>query len=170
MGAFIDIMINAVEEQMRKAWYAGMRSNGLRVPQDMTPEFEGELQRIINSEFDHILDFAQAVEDARVNARPVDSLVARSKLWANRYNDTENYARIYTKPQDRYEWVLGPTEEHCTTCASLSGVVATGEQWRLSGYRPQNPPNGKLECGGWRCRCELQRTDKDIQGLALIGM
>ena len=53
---------------------------------------------------------------------------------------------------------MGATEEHCATCAALDGLVAYAVDWERSGVKPQNPPNGALECGGWRCDCSLVPT------------
>jgi hypothetical protein len=60
----------------------------------------------------------------------------------------------------KFKWVLGPTE-HCTTCAKLEGLVKRGSWWR-DNVLPQNPPNEKLECGGWRCQCNLEATDQRV--------
>lgn len=55
---------------------------------------------------------------------------------------------------------LGPTD-HCSTCLQLSEVIATREQWRASGWRPQHP---QLDCGGWRCACFFFETDEPLTG------
>jgi hypothetical protein len=156
---FIDRMIAAVEEQMRRAWNDGMRANDLDPSRDMKPEWEDILQDVINSELDHILDFAEAIETAKEVETPVDGLLSRAQLWINRYNDTVNLSKLTTRPDDRYAWRLGATEQHCSTCGALNGKVATAKDWLASGYRPQNPPNSKLECGGWRCDCSLEYTE-----------
>ena len=31
-------------------------------------------------------------------------------------------------------------------------------------FRPQNPPNQMLDCGGWRCQCRLEKTDSPSFG------
>ena len=81
-------------------------------------------------------------------------------MWSGRYNEVRDQARIeFSKGTGQmFEWVLGPTEQHCTTCGGLSGIVATADEWDESGYRPQSPD---LECHGYHCLCELQPTDKE---------
>jgi len=158
---FLDKFIALVEDQARRAWNEGMRNVG-QDPARMSLQQRGRLQEIINQEFNHVLDFASAIEEAKNTGKPVDPLKARCDLWANRYPNIVNEAQAYCAPYDRYEWMYGDTVQHCSTCAQLNGVVATGQQWRDSGVMPQNPPNPRLECGGWRCRCRLLSTDKPL--------
>jgi len=158
-GAFIDDHIRLIEEQMRRAWNEGMRANDLDPNRDMKPEWEAVLQSVIESEMDHVLDFAQAIEDAAAAGQPIDGLLARAKLWVNRYNETVNLAKLTTRPKDRYKWLIGSTAEHCGTCIGLNGKVATAEEWIASGYRPQGR---MLECGGWNCQCKLVYTEEPV--------
>lgn len=155
VGDFIDSMAGTIESQLTRAWNEGMRANGLDPERDMTPEFEADLQAIIDEEYNHVLDFAQAIEDARRDGIPVSQLRTRTELWPARYDDVINRAKIATKLDELFEWQLGATEQHCSTCAALNGWIATGQEWKDSGYHPQQPPNGELECGGWRCDCRM---------------
>ena len=54
-------------------------------------------------------------------------------------------------------WVYGETE-HCETCRQLNGIVARATEWQRIGVRPQNAPNGLLDCGGWNCQCAINPT------------
>lgn len=58
------------------------------------------------------------------------------------------------------EWVEGDTVEKCAVCLALDGIVAPKELWDELGVHPQQAPNIHLECGGWKCQCELKITDK----------
>jgi cytochrome c len=111
---------------------------------------------------EHILGFAAAIQAAILSKDPIQPLLDRVSLWANRYNEIVNLAMITCRPNDRFAWRLGATEQHCTTCAALNGVVATGAQWEASGYHPQNAPNAMLECGGWRCDCRMEYTEDKL--------
>jgi len=163
-GEFIDEMIRLVEGQLTRAWNEGMRGNGLDPRRNMTDAWREVLQGEINSEFDHVLDFAADVERAAANQAALAPLMQRVQMWVNRYTDVLNLSIITTaKQEDRFKWIYGDTH-HCETCAMLNGVVATKEQWDASGFRPQNPPNEMLECGGWRCQCRLEKTDSPSFG------
>lgn len=160
-GAFVDDMVRLIDEQLRRAWNEGMRDNDLDPAKDMTPEWEAILQDIQLNELDYVDDFAQEIIKAQQNGAPVEQFQSRVSIWVNRYNEVVNESRITTRPEDKFEWVFGDTE-HCSTCAALNGVVATGKQWEESGYKPQNPPNDALECGGWHCQCHLDYTEKPL--------
>ena len=158
-SGFIGHLIYLIEEQTRRAWNEGMRNVGLNPSKDMTPEYEAVLRGVIDSEFNHVLDFAAAIQKAKEDGKDIAPFQSRVQLWANRYNEVVNLSEITCKPKELFEWVYGDTQ-HCSTCAALNGVVATGEQWQASRYRPQSPPNPFLECGGWRCQCRLVPTKK----------
>lgn len=124
-------------------------------------------------------------------------LLSRVDLWAQQYTGAYNQAQeliAQNEPVDqpvdengmplgliaagllmgagaaggkKLQWVMGATEEHCTTCADLTGIVAYAAEWALLGVHPQRPPNGKLVCGGWRCDCALVETDEPRSDNAL---
>jgi len=158
-GAFVDDHIRLVEEQLRRAWNEGMRANDLDPSRDMKPEWEAILQDVIAEEFTHIEDFAAAIEKAAAEEQPIDGILGRVKMWANRYNEVMNLAKLTTRPKDHYKWQIGSTVEHCSTCQGLHGKVATAKEWIASGYRPQGR---MLECGGWNCQCMLVYTEEPV--------
>lgn len=160
-------LLDLMDAQLDRAWAEGMRANGLDPKADMTPEMDADLERFKNDELEHIPEFSaaivQAAQDDATNDTPglsMPAMVARADLWAQRYPDIVNTAILLTaEPDNRLEWVYGDTE-HCGTCAALNGIVASAQEWDASGYQPQSPPNERLECGGWRCACTLQPTEK----------
>jgi hypothetical protein len=156
---FTSILENLIVGQLRRAWFEGMAENGLS-PEDMIPEWAAQLREAIQSEQDHVPDFALAIETARRSQSGVDPLLSRVQMWANRYNDVVNQAKIATAAVgEKLIWVYGDTD-HCDTCASLNGTVAFAVEWDASAYHPQRPPNAMLDCGGWRCQCMLVPTKK----------
>lgn len=159
-GDFIDTMIRLIEDQFRRAWNEGARAVGYD-PNDMTFEDDFELLKRVEREKEYILGFAGDIENARLNGTPVGPLQARVPMWANRYNEIVSYSQTYFAKLERFEWVLGPTE-HCDSCLTLAGTVATGQQWldaRGAGIYPQSR---QLQCGGYRCQCELRQTSKPL--------
>ena len=154
---FIDAMSDAIEQQFRKAWREGIRDAGLNPLKDSDPMLDAELEKRISDEINlYVLPFAADIEKARDSGGEIDPLYTRVDMWVNRYNDIVNAARLAYSKNERMEWVLGPTE-HCDTCLSLSGIVAYGNVWSASPWRPQGR---NLQCGGFRCQCALVRTDK----------
>lgn len=161
---FIGRMADLISDQFRRAWNQGARDVGYPL-EKITDSDRIPLQAAIDEQADFLLDFAEAVEEATLTDAPIAPLLARVDLWANRYEQVANDSRLYFSKlqgdQQRFVWRLGATEEHCTTCATLDGIVATAAEWAASGYHPQHAPNSMLECGGWRCDCRLEPTTAD---------
>lgn len=160
---FVDEFVNNIGEQLTRAWNEGAREVGVD-PADMTDEDNDYLDNIIANEHEYVLGLAEEIEAARESGATLDEFRtqyrARIDMWSNRYNDVKNEAKLYFGGKTRLEWTLGATEEHCSTCARLNGIVAYAEEWAESGFQPQKPPNDMLECGGWRCDCSLDTTDR----------
>lgn len=152
---FLDRMFSLIDDQFKRAFNEGLRSVGFD-PKDMTQEMGIELNLRIQQELSYMLDFAQELENARNTGLPVEPFYLRIPLWAIRYSEIVDFGALMggTK-QDLYMWRLGATEKHCPTCATLAGTVASKADWLASGLRPQNAPNPRLQCGGWRCDCAL---------------
>lgn len=157
---FTSVLENLITGQFTRAWYEGMAQNDWK-PADMTDEWQVELDSLIQYEYQFIADFAKAITDAKKNEQPLDGLLSRAELWANRYNEIVSHAVLFTADKkERLVWKLGATEQHCDTCSRLDGIVAYAEEWQQLGIQPQSAPNDKLECGGWKCDCSLTPTDK----------
>jgi hypothetical protein len=153
---FVDRMADVIDQQLTRAWNEGMRENGLDPIEDMTDEYAAMLQDIIANEYSYVDEFA-----ASIKGGTLAEAQARAQLWAARYQDVVNQAKIATaEAKDKFIWRMGATEVHCDTCAQLDGVVAYASEWETAGIHPQQPPNGALECGGWRCDCSLEPTDQ----------
>jgi hypothetical protein len=165
---FVTMMQDMIPQQLTRAWNEGMRSNGIDPETDMTDEWSAQLEEIILAEYDYVDGFAADITISRDAGDSIEQFISRAELWANRYNDVVNQAKDATaEDNQRYEWELGPTEEHCESdgskvgCANLAGTVATMAEWRDSGIRPQSDTT---VCGGWRCQCTLNKTNKPLTG------
>jgi hypothetical protein len=157
-GEFIDGMAAIISRQYFLAYREVLAEEGL----EMTGEFRAHVEQMIADEFMHVEQLFRDIVDARIDGTPIDPLLARAQLWANRYAEVQNEARLKIGEIYGYKmvWELGATEEHCQTCSTLNGVVAFASEWETSGLKPQNAPNDLLECGGWRCDCRLTKTDR----------
>lgn len=154
--------VAAIEQYLTEAWMAGMAENGIE-PDEMTPDWQGMLNYFIEEEKSHLPDLAAYLTEIAEMVEPIDAawprIHARLDVWANRWEDIKNRAILETgEKKAKYIWVYGDTD-HCETCIALNGIVAWAEEWQESGVHPQSPPNTSLECGGWRCQCELIQTD-----------
>lgn len=155
-GEFIDIMANLIQGQLTQAFQQAIDESGM----DWTTELRQALEQMILSEYGSVDDLYRDIIDARWGGSPLAPLLARARLWANRWLDAYNYAKMLITSifGERMMWVLGKTEQHCESCAALNGIVAFASVWEQLNVRPQNPPNGALVCEGWNCDCKLQVT------------
>ncbi|CAK0770213.1 conserved hypothetical protein [Gammaproteobacteria bacterium] len=154
---FISDMGLAIERQLSEAWEKGA-DESMVLPEDFTDADKAALQAIIDNEKSFLDRLADDVQDTAANKTGWEQFQSRLDIWANRYTDVQNQARTYFGGKIKYRWDLGQTEEHCTTCAALNGLVAYASEWEEVGLHPQSPPNEHLECGGWRCDCSLNST------------
>jgi len=156
---FFDAMTASIRRGLTRAWHEGAASAGIE-PDELTPEEKLTMENAIVQEWSHVHGFAIWIE-ANSKARDVrlGVVLARAALWAGRYRDVVNLARTKASNDPKLKWQLGPTVEHCSTCETkLDGKVKRASYWTRMGVRPQNPPNDRLECKGWRCACELIPT------------
>lgn len=162
LDQFYNEMRGVINRRLTQAWDEGARECGIK-PDEYTLDEQLALGRAIQNELGFITEFGIAIQaDSRENGGQLQPFFNRVETWANRYRDVQNQAKVMACKDQKLEWVLGATEEHCSTCPRLNGKVKRGSVWQSSGIRPQNPPNDSIECGGWRCLCELVPTDKPV--------
>lgn len=83
---------------------------------------------------------------------------ARAKAWANKsLNGIYQKGLLSADANGFYEWVLGATIEHCSTCAKNAGKIARLKWWHDNGCLPGQDC---LECHGDNCLCKLKRRRK----------
>jgi len=153
---FLDLMASLIEQQFTRAYNQALREEAI----DMDAEFQSHLDGLVINQFPFVDGLFDDILQAVVDESPVEPLLSRADLWANRYNEVVNEAHLEIARRfgGKLVWRLGATEEHCETCAALNGLVAFGVDWDAAGLHPQGAPNGLLECGGWRCDCSLEPT------------
>jgi hypothetical protein len=155
--AFEEGMLNLISNQYRRAWNEGMRLTGMS-PSAITLAMERELQDAMANELNYVRGLVDDVIRARQAGSGFDPFRSRVEMWANRYNDIRNRAKVAAGIllNIKYRWVVGPTE-HCSDCAGYDGQVKTAREWdaifRTTGHRPQAI---ELECKGFLCACELE--------------
>lgn len=162
-GDFVDALGNLLTGQITQAFRQAYEDEGFTdmfPPEYLQTALDAMLTQHVN--FDWIYQYYKDIVDARVDETSIQPLLARASLWANRYNEAYSAAMLSIQIANggKLVWELGETEQHCTTCAALDGIVAYASEWELSGCKPQAAPNGALECGGWQCDCKLSPTTK----------
>lgn len=156
---FFDAMGAAIQRRITQAWREGADSVGIS-PAEYTPDEVAALAAFIATQFTYISGFADAIQSgSKANDGALSPLLARAALWANRYVEATNQARVMAGANQKLEWVIGPTEEHCSDCGRLNGKVKRGSVWAAYGLAPQSR---NLKCKGYNCECKLMPTTKPV--------
>ena len=160
---FLGSFVRSIDQQLTEAWNEGAADMGVQ-PDEMSDDDIAILEAIVNSENDFVNNLADDIQGARESGVSEEQFVsgfgARCNLWANRYTETVNRARMQFGAKVRLMWQEGATEDKCETCKKLDGIVAFGYEWEEAGFHPQMPPNDMLECEGWNCQCTLEPTTR----------
>jgi hypothetical protein len=166
---FEQSFIDAIENQLTRAWNEGADEVGVSI-EDMTEEDLGILQGLIDEEVGYltglgvdIIDIKESTEGMSEN-EALDEFRSqfrdRIDIWASKYDEMVNRAKIHFGGKTRLVWTLGATEEHCNTCSALNGIVAYAYEWERSGITPGESGSAVLECRGFHCDCRLEETDE----------
>ena len=168
MSNFVASMTDTVERGVMGAWREGAAQAGV-AEDELTPaELDARLA-FMWAQWTHIPSFAVAIEaGSRANDGKLAPLNNRVDLWANQYNSAVIRAYAMAGQDLKGVWIYGPTE-HCSTCAGLHGKVKRMSYWAAH-VLPQNAPNPRLSCGGWRCQCRIEPTDAPMSRGRLPGV
>lgn len=162
---FLTLFERTINNQLTKAWYEGALESDV-FPQDMIDEDMAELTRIINEEMEYVYGLGDSII-ALAQTGTLENfrtqIGTRLDMWANRYNEVANRAKIWFGGKMKYKWVLGQTEEHCSTCSQLDGIVAWASEWARSKVVPGEANSQYLECHGWRCGCALESVGRGVR-------
>lgn len=167
-GAFIDTMANLISGQFTQAFEQAWKDEEGRG--ELPDYLASALESAILNQYDYVDQYYRDIVDARVDKTPIDPLLFRATLWAQRWTESYNEAirLIALENGGNMIWTLGATEEHCPHCSFYNGKVMSAKEWSSLGIKPQNAPNPKLSgfahggkgCEGWQCDCSLTPTDK----------
>ena len=173
-GGSIDIqdfvlrMTTSLDRSIKAAWKEGAARAGV-TEDEFTDDEKYERERFYWAQVGHIASFGtDAEKGSKANGGKLAPLLSRVELWVNQYNSVAVKAEAMAAGDAKYMWVYGPTE-HCSSCAGLNGKVKRMSYW-VEHVLPQNAPNPRLSCGGWRCKCTLQKTTEPLSKGRLPGV
>ncbi len=163
---FIDLMIGEMENAFERAWRQGAAECGFG-PDERTDQERDALNAFIFQNAQYVPGFATAIDDSITSAeyseatqkdrkKDLERFLTRGQMWANRFSEVANLARQLACADKKLQWQVGPTE-HCSDCSKLNGRTYRASTWAASGVRPQS---SELECGGFRCQCQLVPTNE----------
>jgi hypothetical protein len=157
------IMLDTIRLGLTAAWHEGAKECGI-LPAELSPEERTALLALIANEQSHIGGLLSYVDaGSKKNGGKLRDVLPRADLWGLRYVDAYNRARILACADQKARWTINhvrQVKENCNSCLKLNGKVKRFSYWRREQVQPQNPPNPKLECGGWFCGCGLVSTDE----------
>ena len=167
----VPAMMSAIEIGLAQAWREGMGECGLTF-EEISTEERAALSAVINEQYQYVFGLCEDIVTARdagqaelgekwPRGRPdkLAALYARVEVWVNNYRRIQHQAAALACANKKKQWLLGPTEEHCTSCAGFAGRVYRYEIWNVNGALPGSRA---LECRGYNCRCQLVDTDERI--------
>ena len=162
---FVYAMDNLITGQLRDAYIRAWVDDGHF---GELPEYLQEsLDAMVDEQQKHVVDYWHDIIDARVDGKPIEPLLSRAQMWAQRWKEAYEMARhlINVENGGKEMWVIDPEKENCTICSRLNGIVAYAREWDELNVHPRNAPNPILAkerggCGGWKCGCERKPTDR----------
>lgn len=140
------------------AYRDGLIDGGV-IDGEMDDEDRAELATLHTEQNAYISDFGGALFKDGITDTLAD---LKAELWWNK--SVYKFYQRGLASADRngmYEWVLGQTEQHCLTCASLAGQIHRMKEFAK---RDLLPKSSRLACGGWYCDCSLAKTNQRSRG------
>jgi len=167
-NSFADAMAALVASQLEDAYSTAWYDSDLGGGDD--PAFPDYLQTSLDAmietyaSMDFIYQFYNDIIQARIEETGDAEALSRAVMWAARWNEAYNEAiRLITlEAGGKMMWIEGDTEKKCDVCVALDGLVAYAATWEKLDVKPQAAPNDHLLCGGWRCGCYFEQTDKRV--------
>lgn len=150
-----DFAPQVYEEGLREGGFDDIDDEDQAVMDEMVGDWLG-------GQFEHINSFAKDVEAIKGNKDERPKIIDRVAQWVDSLRSLGHLGKAYALKNERGQWVLGETEQHCETCLKLSKMKAHRLSWFTErGYIPRQNGSETLECGGWVCDCEIQNKKGD---------
>ncbi|GAF68382.1 unnamed protein product, partial [marine sediment metagenome] len=114
--SFQSNMTNAIFRGYEQAWQEGAAQCGMAVA-DRTAAEQQRLDQEVNSDLGHVPAFHDfIVQNSKANGGKLGASMSRAEMWVNRYNFIIGVAQQMSCADQKYMWVVGPTD-HCGDCA-----------------------------------------------------
>lgn len=158
---FFDAMMTTIRRGITLAWNEGAKEAGI-AENELTPAEITAREQTIANEFNYITGFAERIEEnSKESGGNLSTVFNMLGTWVNRWRDAKNRSLEAANNDPKLMWNLG-IAEHCASCVKLSGKTKRASYWAERDIHPQQPPNDKLECGGWECKCFFTPTDEPL--------
>lgn len=144
----------ATTESFYDAFYRGWTDGGGAFPVDK--KALDWLTTKVNEEYGHIDMLFEGAKELRKDADFdfFSWITARADGYTATLAAIYNAGVLMAKGGQMLTWQLGKTKEHCPTCSELHGQRHRASWYISHNYIPQMP-GAFMECGGYRCMCQL---------------
>lgn len=154
---FTDNMFSVMRRNFTLAWIDGARLQGVT---DIADNEMLRVQDYTQEQAQYLPGLADYIQNnSKVSGGKFSSLDVRLDMWANRWRDFWNEARLFYAGDAHIKWVMNPDKENCPDCLALNGRVYTRSTWNKYGLHPQMK---ELNCKGYACGCRFVKTDESI--------
>ena len=154
---FIDQMSLAIERGFTQAWYEGAKQYGI-YPSEITDEERAVLASEVSKEIGFVGNLGHAINaNSKAVGGKLEPLFARAELWVSAYNRVAVMGSMFAAKDQKLEWQLGMSKEHCSDCVRYNGRVYRASVWRKHNIQTRMY---ELECRGYKCKCSFVVTDK----------
>lgn len=159
IAQFGEAMQSAIKRNLTNAWTEGAAECDIAGDELSDEEIKAR-DEFIEGQYGYIGGFAGAIREGdKISGEKLQPLFLRAEMWINRYGEVRNQAKAMACADGKLEWRTNVRcREHCSSCSRLSGKVKRGSYWNKTIL----PRSRDLECGGFRCCCELVPTDKPL--------
>ncbi len=156
---FVEAMDSTLRRGLSRAFEEGAAVWSIK-PDELDEEELGVRDQIIDAEGGYVRPFAADIlAGSKEAGGKLDPFFYRCTLWAAKYEQTVQRAKILTGENQKLEWSYDPKKEHCSDCAKLHGKVKRAKDWDAAGLFPKSR---RLKCRGYHCGCGLDPTTKAI--------
>lgn len=146
---FKQLMRAMIERYGTAAYVDGLVDGGV-IDGRMDDEDRANVRSLRVSQTKFVRDFADVLFDKGIS--DADAKMKPS-IWFNKSIGPFYTAGLASADKNGYyEWVIGPTEEHCKDCSKLNGQIHRMRDWVKSGWKPQSD---QLACKGFQCKCNF---------------
>jgi len=146
-----------------RAYKDGLNDGGVQVAPDdpLDDDDQADLNRLLAEQSAYVTELGRVVFD-KAKAVSDGQAAVKPGMWFNKsIMPIYEAGRLSADKNGMYEWVLGKTEEHCSTCLAASGQRHRLRDWHRRGIIPRSD---QLECRGFHCDCQLVRTTERARG------
>ena len=156
LDQFLDAFGAAIDRGLTQAWIDGAKECGISYT-ELSGEERTTLKQHILMQRLYMGRYGETIMAApsRDEKGPMAPHMKRLDTWVNRWNEVRNIAAAMACGDKKKVWRMGPTREHCVSCATFEGRVYRYSTWLANAL----PQSRRLSCKGYRCLCFLADTD-----------